>query len=129
MKQSLSLKLGQSLVMTPQLQQAIKLLQLSTLDLQLEIQEAIDGSEAVSIFETWHPDLILMDIMMPVTDGIEATRYLKSDDSLKHIPVIGLSASADSESVRQCYEAGADDHIAKPIQFDELISTMTRLLQ
>ena len=70
-----------------------------------------------------------MDTRMPIMDGIEATRILKSDDSLKHIPIVGLSASADLESVRQCYDAGVDDHISKPIQFDELVSVMNGLLR
>jgi CheY-like chemotaxis protein len=94
-----------------------------------DVKIAENGELGIDIARSFMPEIILMDTRMPIMDGIEATRYLKSDDSLKHIPVIGLSASADPESLRQCYEAGVNDHITKPIQFDELISTMTRLLQ
>jgi signal transduction histidine kinase/DNA-binding response OmpR family regulator len=94
-----------------------------------EVKIAENGELGIEIARSFMPEIILMDTRMPIMDGIEATRILKSDDSLKQIPIIGLSASTDAESVRACYEAGADGHIAKPIQFDELISTMKNLLK
>ena len=94
-----------------------------------EVKIAENGELGIEMVRSFMPGIILMDTRMPIMDGIEATRILKNDDSLKHIPVIGLSASADPESVQQCYDAGANGHISKPIQFDELIATMKRLLE
>jgi signal transduction histidine kinase len=93
-----------------------------------EVKFAENGELGIDIARRYIPDIILMDTRMPIMDGIEATKFLKSDDNLKGIPIIGLSASADLESVQLCYDAGADGHISKPVQFEELIATMKRLL-
>ena len=93
-----------------------------------EVKIAENGELGIEIAHSFMPEIILMDTRMPIMDGIQATKILKTDPCLKHIPIIGLSASADPESVRQCYDAGVDGHISKPIQFDELVATMKRLL-
>jgi signal transduction histidine kinase/DNA-binding response OmpR family regulator len=94
-----------------------------------DVKIAKNGELGIDMARSYMPDIILMDTRMPIMDGIEATRILKADDSLKDIPIIGLSASADFETVQQCFDAGVDGHISKPIQFDELIATMNRLLK
>ncbi len=93
-----------------------------------EVKIAENGELGIDMARSFMPDIILMDTRMPIMDGIEATKILKSDDTLKGVPIIGLSASADPESVQLCYDAGADGHVSKPILFDELIVTMKRLL-
>jgi signal transduction histidine kinase/DNA-binding response OmpR family regulator len=94
-----------------------------------DVKIAKNGELGIDMARSYMPDIILMDTRMPIMDGIEATKILKADDSLKDIPIIGLSASADLETVQQCYDAGVDGHISKPIQFDELIATMKQLLK
>jgi signal transduction histidine kinase/DNA-binding response OmpR family regulator len=94
-----------------------------------DVKIAKNGELGIDMARSYMPDIILMDTRMPIMDGIEATKILKADDSLKDIPIIGLSASADLETVQQCFDAGVDGHISKPIQFDELIATMNRLLK
>jgi CheY-like chemotaxis protein len=81
-----------------------------------EIREAADGQEAIVLFESWFPHLILMDIRMPVMDGIEAILAIKSTEKGRTTPVIGVSASVFEDDKATVLESGADDFIAKPVQ-------------
>jgi len=74
------------------------------------------------------PDLILMDMSLPVVDGWEATRRMKSDDVLKHIPVIALTAHAMANDRDKALEAGCDDYDTKPIELPRLLAKMETLL-
>lgn len=83
---------------------------------------AADGAEGVAKARQERPDLILMDFGMPVMDGWEATRQIKADPGLRHIPIIAITSHAmvgDEEKARQ---AGCDDYMAKPIHEDELLA-------
>jgi CheY-like chemotaxis protein len=87
-----------------------------------EVVEAENGREGVekAVMET--PDLILMDMAMPVLDGIEATKELKADDRVSAIPVIALTAFSDDEKREKAAEAGFSDYVTKPIQFQGLLA-------
>ena len=93
-----------------------------------EVQFALDGQEAVEKTKTLKPDLVLMDIGLPVLDGYDATRAIKSDDSTKSIPVIALTAHAMAEDRRKCLEAGCNDFDTKPIDLPRLLEKIHALL-
>jgi len=88
---------------------------------------AIDGEEGIAVARANMPDMILMDMSLPVVDGWEATRRLKSDDLLKHIPVIALTAHAMANDRDKALEAGCDDYDTKPIELPRLLAKMDAL--
>ena len=90
---------------------------------------ATNGSEAVTAARELKPDLILMDIMMPVMDGIEATKIVKSNEETKHIPIIMLTASGNRDDIVAGLEAGAIDYITKPFFMPELKARLKSVLQ
>ena len=81
-----------------------------------------NGAEALMYAERELPDLILMDLSMPVMDGWEATRRLKAHPGLRHIPVIAITSNAMVGDEQRAREAGCDDYLAKPIHEDELLA-------
>lgn len=87
---------------------------------EYELAVANDGAEGVTKAAQDKPDLILMDMSLPVMDGYEATRHIKAQDALKAIPVIGLSAHAMSGDAEKARAAGCDDYMTKPVN-DELL--------
>jgi len=87
-----------------------------------EIAIAVDGAEAVVLARTLLPDLILMDMSLPVIDGWEATRQIKADANTKGIPVIALTAHAMAEDQQRAMDAGCDDYDTKPIELARLIN-------
>lgn len=93
------------------------------------MREAADGREALKLFESWSPHLVLMDIRMPTMDGKEAIKKIKATERGRATPVIGLSASAFEEDRFKVLESGADDFIAKPIQESGLWEKIGRLLE
>ena len=93
-----------------------------------DVQFALDGQEAVEKAKTLMPDLVLMDIGLPVLDGYDATRAIKSDDSTKSIPVIALTAHAMAEDRKQCLDAGCNDFDTKPIDLPRLLGKIHALL-
>ncbi len=86
-----------------------------------EVAIVENGRQAVEQATTFHPDSILMDMRMPVMGGLEATRLLKASPSTQEIPVIALTAQAMPGDDEECYEAGCDTYLTKPIDIDELI--------
>ena len=85
----------------------------------LTVIRAKDGAEAVKLTRTQTPDLVLMDIQMPVMDGLEATRILKADPNTASIPILAVTALAMPEDVDRCLEAGCDSYLAKPFTPDQ----------
>ena len=83
---------------------------------------AMDGDASISVARANTPDLILMDMSLPVVDGWEATRRLKADRDLKHIPVIALTAHAMANDRDKALEAGCDDYDTKPIDMPRLLA-------
>jgi two-component system, cell cycle response regulator DivK len=93
-----------------------------------EVIFAVDGQQGVDLARSQRPDIILMDMSLPVIDGWEATRRVKSDDATRGVPVIGLTAHAMSGDRARAIEAGCDDYDTKPVELDRLIGKIERLL-
>lgn len=90
------------------------------LSLDYQVLKATDGLEGVEAAEKQSPDLILMDLSLPKMDGWTATRTIKSQQHLKQIPIIALTAHAMLGDRERALEAGCDDYITKPINLQEL---------
>ena len=89
---------------------------------------AVDGENGIDVARANMPDLVLMDMSLPLVDGWEATRRMKADDALKHIPVIALTAHAMSGDREKALEAGCDDYDTKPIELPRLLGKIETLL-
>jgi CheY-like chemotaxis protein len=89
---------------------------------------AEDGRAAIDLAQSHHPDLILMDIQMPVMDGIEAMQHIRNHPDLVDIPIIALTALAMTDDRDRCLAAGANDYITKPVKLKELATTIQKLL-
>jgi two-component system, cell cycle response regulator DivK len=89
---------------------------------------AVNGQEGVDLARTELPDIILMDMSLPVMDGWEATRRVKSDEATRGVPVIGLTAHAMAGDREKAIDAGCDDYDTKPVELERLIGKMERLL-
>ena len=85
---------------------------------------ALDGAQAVRLATTEHPDLVLMDMNLPVMDGWEATRRIKAGTMTRTIPVMALTAYAMDDARRRCLEAGCDDYETKPVEFPRLLAKL-----
>ena len=86
-----------------------------------------NGADAVSAVQTGTFDLVLMDLHMPVMDGLEATRRIRSAEGGRRTPVVALTANATSDDLERCRAAGMDGFLAKPIDLDQLLATINRL--
>jgi CheY-like chemotaxis protein len=93
-----------------------------------EVLIAVDGEEGLAMAAAEKPDLILMDMSLPVIDGWEATRQLKALPETQKIPVIGLTAHAMSTDRDKCLEAGCDDYDTKPVELPRLLEKIQGLL-
>ena len=97
--------------------------------LKCEFREASSGKDALKILENWRPDCILMDIMMPEMDGIEATKRLKNIPGCHDIPVLMVTAKQEMESFEDAFDAGAVDYIYKPVDRTTLVARVKSALR
>jgi len=93
-----------------------------------EVITAVDGATGIELAERECPDLILMDLSLPVIDGWEATRRIKASEALRSIPIIALTAHAMSGDAEKARECGCDDYLSKPLDEDLLFAKLTQLL-
>lgn len=99
----------------------------SQMDIELLIAE--NGKEAVDLAVREIPDLILMDMQMPVMDGYQATQAIKGDSSTSHIPVIAFTAQAKPEDKARTLQVGCAEHYSKPMDPEELLNVIRKYLQ
>jgi len=99
------------------------------LPLGFEITEAVDGEDALAKTTAFHPDLIFMDLMMPVMDGIEATQLIRQSSVHKDIIVISVSASVYDSTKQTSFDAGCNDFIVKPVKIDRLLECLQEHLK
>lgn len=93
-----------------------------------EIEIAIDGAQGLAMAQSIAPDLILMDMSLPIIDGWEATRRLKASATTRQIPIIALTAHAMGGDRERCLAAGCDEYDTKPIEFSRLLAKIQALL-
>lgn len=105
------------------------------LDLLIQLLEedyllvtAGDGIQALQLARREQPDAVLMDMALPVMDGWEATRQIKADPALSHIPVIGISSHAMSGDAERARQAGCDDYLTKPLDENVLFAVLEKYL-
>ena len=95
---------------------------------KLEVRGAYSGTECIRIAKQFHPDLIVMDVRMPETNGIEACRMLKLDEELKNIPVLFLTADTDQNTLISAITAGGNRCVNKPIPISELTELIMKMV-
>ncbi len=93
-----------------------------------EVLVATDGAQGIAVAKEGSPDLILMDMSLPVMDGWEATRRIKADDSLSHIPIIALTAHAIAGDREKAIAVGCDEYESKPVKFPRLLGKIQDFL-
>jgi len=94
-----------------------------------EVLIALDGAQGVELARSHNPDLILMDMSLPVLDGWQATQQLKATPETNSIPIIALTAHAMAGDRAKCLEVGCDDYDTKPVEFSRLLSKIQALLE
>jgi two-component system, cell cycle response regulator DivK len=94
-----------------------------------EVLIALDGIQGIELAQTQQPDLILMDMSLPVMDGWQATQQLKAAPETGGIPIIALTAHAMAGDREKCLEVGCDDYDTKPVEFSRLLAKIQALLE
>jgi two-component system cell cycle response regulator DivK len=94
-----------------------------------EVVIAVDGQQGVDMASSENPEIILLDMSLPVIDGWEAARQLKADEATRHIPIIALTAHAMAGDREKTIAAGCDDYDTKPVEFKRLLGKIQALLE
>jgi len=94
-----------------------------------QVVVAENGAVALEKAGTWLPDVILMDVQMPVMDGLEATRRLRADPRTQGIPIVAMTAMAQSGDAKRCLAAGANAYLSKPVRLKDLLATVRSYAQ
>ncbi|MBT9174295.1 MAG: Alkaline phosphatase synthesis transcriptional regulatory protein PhoP [Syntrophomonadaceae bacterium] len=94
----------------------------------LDVAVAEDGADALKKLETDKPDLVLLDLVMPKLNGLDALLAMKANEATRDIPVIVLSARAQEEDIQRAMELGAADYMAKPFRPEELLAVIRKVL-
>lgn len=94
-----------------------------------EVSLAVDGAEALAQVARSHPDLILLDVMMPGVDGWDVAQQLKADQATAHIPVVFLTARAMRADVQRGHDIGVEGYVTKPFDPEDLLALVDRLLR
>jgi two-component system alkaline phosphatase synthesis response regulator PhoP len=123
------IKKGQKILIVDDEQDILELIRHTLNKEGFEVHVAVNGQQAIEKTKKLLPDLILMDVMMPVMDGMEACRLIKDDASIKDIPIVFLTARSEEFAELAGFEAGADDYIAKPIRSRVLLSRIKAILR
>jgi len=89
---------------------------------------AMDGKQAVDIATTQLPDLILMDMMMPVMNGYQATRQIRQNPKTHSVPILAVTALDGNKFEDECFRIGCDDYLAKPFTYEQLVPRIEKLL-
>lgn len=90
------------------------------------VVEAINGQEAVDLAQREHPDLILMDLDLPILDGIAATQHIRQQSEMNQVPIVAITAYPMSYTHVKAFAKGCNEYLAKPIDFDELAKLLKR---
>ena len=93
---------------------------------QMSVETANHGKEALTILEKEIFDLVLMDCMMPVLDGYQATQQIRQNKKFQSLPIIAMTANAMKQDIEKAINSGMNDHIAKPINPDIMFQTMAK---
>jgi two-component system cell cycle response regulator DivK len=93
-----------------------------------QVLEAINGEQAVELARREHPALILMDLSLPLLDGLAATRRIRQYEDLRDVPIVAVSAHDTADFHADALAAGCNDYVTKPIDFDQLEALLNRLL-
>ncbi len=123
------IKKGQKILIVDDEQDILELIRHTLNKEGFEVHVAVNGQQAIEKAKKLLPDLILMDVMMPVMDGMEACRLIKDDAGIKDIPIVFLTARSEEFAELAGFEAGADDYIAKPIRSRVLLSRIKAILR
>lgn len=93
---------------------------------EAQILEAMNGQQAIDMLREEDIDLVLMDSVMPEMNGLDAMRAIRQDEDLKHYPIVAITGKAQEEDKQECFDAGANDYIVKPVDYDQLIYTVCK---
>jgi CheY-like chemotaxis protein len=91
------------------------------------VVEAVNGNQAVEAAASERPDIILMDLSLPMLDGLAATRRIRTQDGLRKVPIVAVSAHDSADFHAEALAAGCNEYVTKPIDFDQLVQLLDKL--
>jgi CheY-like chemotaxis protein len=94
-----------------------------------QVVEAVNGKQAVEKAVQERPDIILMDLSLPMLDGLSATRQIRAKDGLGQVPIVAVSAHDSADFHADALAAGCNEYVTKPIDFDQLVELLSRLIK